>query len=221
MITDVDDVVTGIYCIVDDLWQQIRSLFARPGPAPDGSDSELITMAIVGECRGWKQETALMSTWQERRHVFPLIPERSRFNRRRRAVPQGINLIRRVVLDRRDLAQDPYCAVDSVPVPVVPFHLVPHAARDWATHGATFGNVVTKKQTMFGYKLHLLVTVNGVIVDVHVAPAHVADRTVGAALLAEHPDVTVLGDNGYVSAPLLADLAATNRIHLVTPLRRN
>lgn len=221
MITDFDDFVTAMYCIIDDVWQQIRPLFARPGPMPECSDSELITMAVVGECRGWDQETELISNWREHRDLFPLVPERSRFNRRRRALQQAINLIRWLVLDRLDLAQDQYCAVDSVPVPVVQFHLVPGASREWAAHGATFGKVVTKKQTIFGYKLHVLVTLNGVIVDFHLAPAHVADRTVGADLLAEHTDLTVLGDKGYISAAWTADLAATKRIRLLTPLRRN
>lgn len=221
MIAEFDDFVTGMYCIIDDIWQQIAPLFSRPGPAPVCSDSEVITMAIVGECRGWDQETELISNWQERRDLFPQVPERSRFNRRRRALQQAINLIRRLVLDVLDLAQDRHCALDSVPVPVVHFHLVPGAAREWATHGATFGKVVTKKQTIFGYKLHLLVTLNGVIVDFHLAPAHVADRTIGAELLAEHTDLTVLGDKGYISAPLAADLAATNQVYLLTPLRRN
>jgi hypothetical protein len=90
-------------------------------------------MAVVGECRGWDQETELISNWQERRDLFPLVPERSRFNRRRRAMQQAINLIRCVVLGRLDLARDRHCVVDSVPVPVVQFHLVPGASREWAT----------------------------------------------------------------------------------------
>jgi hypothetical protein len=153
-------------------------------------------MAIVGACRGWDQETELVSNWHERRDVCPLIPERRRFPRRRCALQPAISLIRRLVLATLDLAHDRQCALDSVPVPVVQFHGVPQAARAWVTHGATFGKVVTTKQTIFGYKLHLLVTLNGVIVDVPWAPAQVADRTVGAALLAEHTGMTVLGDKG-------------------------
>jgi len=221
MIANFDDFVTGMYCIIDEVWQRIAPWFTRPGPSPVCSDSEVITMAIVGECRGWDQETELISNWQERRDLFPQVPERSRFNRRRRALQQAINLIRRLVLDMLDLAQDRYCALDSVPVPVVHFHLVPGASREWATQGATFGKVVTKKQTIFGYKLHLLVTLQGVIVDFHLAPAHVADGTVGAELLVEHTNKTVLGDKGYISAPLAADLAAANQVQLLTVPRRN
>jgi hypothetical protein len=221
MIRDFDDFVTEMYCIIDELWQQIRPLFARPGPSPMCSDSELITMAIVGECRGWDQETELISNWQARRDLFPHVPERSRFNRRRRALQHAINLIRRLVLQILDLAHDRYCAIDSVPVPVVQFHLVPGASRAWAAHGATFGKVITKKQTIYGYKLHLLVTLHGVILDFHLAPAHVSDLTVGAELLHEHANLTVLGDKGYISMALATALAATNQVRLLTIPRRN
>ena len=54
MITDFEDFCTWAYMIVDDLWSQIAPQFRRPGPAPTTcSDSELITMVLVGECRGW------------------------------------------------------------------------------------------------------------------------------------------------------------------------
>jgi hypothetical protein len=101
-----------------------------PGPAPVCSDSEVITRAIVADCRGWDQETDLISTWQDRRDLFPPVPERRRFNRRRRALQQAITLIRRLGRDTLDLTQDPSCAVDSVPVPVVQFQLVPGASRE-------------------------------------------------------------------------------------------
>jgi len=51
------------------------------------------------------------------------------------------------------------------PIPVVQFHLVPGSSGDWAAHGARFGKVSSKKATIFGYKLHLLVTLRGIIGD--------------------------------------------------------
>lgn len=221
MIAEFDDFCLWMYVVIDEVWQQIAPLFGRPGPAPKCSDSELLTMAIVGQCRGWDLETDLISHWHERRDLFPMVPERSRFNRRRRNLMQAINCVRQVVLRLLDLAQDRYCAIDSLPVPVVHFHLVPGASREWAAHGATFGKVVTKKQTIFGYKLHLLVTLNGVILDFVLAPAHAADLTVGAELLSEHTDRSVIGDKGYISAAVAASLAATNRLHVLTIPRRN
>ncbi len=49
MIHDFDDFCLWMYVITDDIWQQVAWLFKRPGPEPECSDSELITMAIVGE----------------------------------------------------------------------------------------------------------------------------------------------------------------------------
>lgn len=221
MIAEFDDFCLWMYVVIDEIWQQIAPLFSRPGPAPACSDSELITMAIVGQCRGWDLETDVISHWHEHRDLFPVVPERSRFNRRRRNLMQAINCVRQVVLRLLDLAQDRYCTIDSLPVPVVQFHLVPGASREWAAHGATFGKVVTKKQTIFGYKLHLLVTLNGVILDFVLAPAHVTDLQVGEELLSAHTDLVVIGDKGYISAAVADTLADTNRLHLLTIPRRN
>ncbi len=83
MIANFADSSLWMYVTVDDLWQRIALRYARPGPAPACSDSELITMVLVGECRGWDLETDLVAAWQLHRDLFPVIPERSRFNRRR------------------------------------------------------------------------------------------------------------------------------------------
>ena len=210
MITDFEDFCLYLYVLVDDLWAQIGPRYRRPGPAPACSDSELLTMVLVGECRGWDQETDLVAAWQAHRALFPVIPERSRFNRRRRALMYAINDLRRVVLTVLDLAQDRQAVIDSLPVPVLHFHLVPGAASTstWRAAGATFGKVCSKKQTIFGYKLHLLVTLGGVILDFALAPANEHDLTVGTELLAEQRALLVLGDKAYYSAPVAAALRA-------------
>ena len=106
MINDFEDFCTYMYMIVDDIFEQIAPLYKRPGPKPQCSDSELITMAIVGECRGWDVETEMLSYWHEHRDMFPHIPSQSRFNRRRRNLMLDFNLIRRTVLGLLDVAQD-------------------------------------------------------------------------------------------------------------------
>ncbi len=221
MIANFDDFCLWMYVVIDELWQHLAPRFARPGPTPMCSDRELITMAIVGQCRGWDLETELISQWQERRDLFPQVPERSRCNRRRRNLMHAINGVRQLVLHLLDVAQDRYCTIDSLPLPVVQFHLAPSASSEWASHGATFGKVVSKKQTIFGYKLHLLVTLNGVILDFVLAPAHVTDLQVGEEVLSEHTDLVVIGDKGYISKQLAAMLAAHNRLRLLTIPRRN
>jgi hypothetical protein len=59
MIHTFEDLCLYTYVSVDDIWQQIAPLFRRPGPAPDCSDSEMITIAAVG-CRSRDIETELL-----------------------------------------------------------------------------------------------------------------------------------------------------------------
>jgi hypothetical protein len=223
MINDFEDFCTWMYLVVDDIWLKIAPFFRRPGPRPECPDSELLAMALIGECRGWDVETEMLSQWQEHRDLFPVIPTQSRFNRRRRGLMQAFNLIRRVILQCLDVAQDRQCIIDSLPLPVVQFHLVPFASAsgDWKASGSTFGKVPSKKQTIFGYKLHLLIALNGTILDFELAPANEADLEVGLELLSEHSDLQVLGDKAYISAEKAAQLWQANRIQLKTIPRRN
>jgi hypothetical protein len=223
MIADFEDFCLYRYVLVDDRWAQIGWRYRRPGPAPACSDSELITLVLAGECRGWDQETDLLAAWQAYRALFPVLPERSRLNRRRRALQYAINDLRRMVLAALDLAADQQAVIDSLPVPVMPFPLVPSSPHtsSWRAAGATFGKVCSKKQTIFGSKLHLLVTLGGVILDFALAPANEHDLTVGAELLAEQHDLLVLGDKAYYSAPVAAALWAAAGVRLFALPRAN
>jgi len=221
MIADFDDFVTWMYILIDDIWQQIGPLYQRPGPQPACSDSELITMAVVGECREWDKETNLIGEWHNYRHLFPIQPERSRFNRRRRNLWGAINHIRQMTLAVLDLAQDKQCVIDSLPLPVVQFHLVPASTGDWEAYDAAFGPCATKKQTIYGYRLHLLITVGGTILDFELTSANADERDAARDLLHDKRDLLVIGDKGFISAPLATELQERSNIRLLTLPRRN
>jgi hypothetical protein len=221
MIADFDDFCLWVYVIVDTLYQQIEPLLELRGPQPLCSNSEVIAMSLIGECRGWDQETELLSHMKEHRDKFPHIPSQSRFNRRRRNLMFVTNLIRRLLLAQLDVAQDPQCVIDSLPIPVVQFHVVPGSTGEWPAYEAAFGKVSSKKETIYGYKLHLLITLGGVILDFELAPANVDDGNVGFELLSEHTDLEVIGDKAYISQAKAAELWRQNRIRLRTLPRRN
>ena len=222
MITRFEDFCTWLYVVVDDVWREVAPRLHRPGPAPTTcSDSEVITMAMAAECRGWDQETEALAHWRSYPHLFPRLPERSRFNRRRRALQRGIALLRRVVLRLLDVAADRQCAIDSLPIPVVHFHGAPAATREWAVHGAAYGTIGSKRETIYGYRLVVLVTLGGVILDYELVPADAGEPQAGFELLSEQHDLTAVGDKGFISAPLAEDLRTTRNVRLLTPRRRN
>ena len=221
MITDFDDFCLWTYVIVDDMLIKLAPLLRRPGPCPDCSDSELITMILIAECKGWDMETQLLSEFSQHRHLFPILPCQSRFNRRRRNLGAIINQIRQLLLSDIEVASEQLCIIDSLPMPVMQFHLVPSSPNNWSCYGADYGRVESKKQTIFGYKLHLLVTASGVIVDFELAPASANDLVVGYELLANHQDKQVIGDKAYISTKVKDQLAQANNIELITVPRRN
>ena len=235
MIPDIDvpddwsfgDLCTWMYCVVDDAWQQLAPSFRRPGPAPVCSDSELLAMCLIGECIGWDVEMELLSEWgrsdSEVLPFFPRVPSQSRFNRRRRALMQGLNLVRKVVLASLDVAADRQTCIDSLPIPVVNCYYAPnpHAASEWKSRGASFGRVASKRKVIFGYKLHMLVTLGGVILDFEMAPANFTDLAVGQELLERHCDLDTVADKGYISEPVAQALMQGNNICLMTVPRTN
>jgi Transposase DDE domain len=223
MIAGFDEFCLHMYVLIDDLWPGILPPGSRPGPAPRPSDPELVTMLLVGECCGWDIETEFLAHWRPHRDLFPQLPERSRLNRRRRALAPAINQVRRCVLTQCDFAWDRQCVIDSLPIPVLQWQHVPHAGSrsDWLAADASYGRVPSKGQAIFGYKLHLLVTANGLIRDFELAPAWHTDIVAGAELLAEQHDLVVLGDKGYVGAAVAAHLVTTRAVTLLAPPRAN
>lgn len=222
MIENFDDFCLWVYVVIDDEWKIIGQNFRRPGPKPSTcSDSELLTMALVGECCGWHMETELLQHWQAHRDLFPRQPSQSRFNRRRRQLWEAVRLIRMSILSNLDVAENDLCIVDSMPIPVVAFHHAPRASREWAMHQASFGQVTAKRLTFYGYKLHTLITSSGVILDWELAPANVRDLPVAVELLDNHSHLTVIGDKAYIHRDIAADLRLRRSIQLLTLPRVN
>jgi hypothetical protein len=225
MIQTFEDLCTYVYVTVDTLFQTyLLPHDRRPGPRSTFSDSEVLTLTLVAELVGLDDETVFLNYVQRNhRALFPLLPDRSRYNRRRRALGEATNTIRRHLLawllallppDERPLA-----VLDSLPLTVVGFH---HATGRHRWYGwATYGYNATKKQTFYGFKLHLLTTADGIITDFAVVPAHVTDGTLTDQLLRATTDLLVLGDKAYINALLQGELQQLHGVTLLTPHRAN
>ena len=167
MIHTFADLCTYVYVLVDERYRVVAAPYDhRPGPRSAFTDSEVITLTLVAELLGLDEETAFLA-YLDRHHraLFPLLPERSRYNRRRRCLIEVTNRVRAGLmgdlLPHLQPAERDLCVIDSVPVPVVGF---PHARGEHRWHGeAAYGYVASKRQTIFGYKLHLLITQGGLV----------------------------------------------------------
>jgi hypothetical protein len=225
MIGDFVDLCTYVYVATDEVYREAVAPYdTRPGPRSGFSDSELLTVSIVAELVGLDAETRCLA-YLRRTHptLFPLLPERSRYNRRRRQLAEPTNRIRGAVMERlwrvlEEEGQD-LCAIGSVPVPAVGFH---HARHDHRWYGeADYGRVASKRQTIYGFTLHLLISASGLVLDFALVAANEADSTLAEQLLIDKAGLTVLGDKGYIDGPLHQLLAARNGVTVLTPRRKN
>ena len=231
MRADFADRCTDTYMIVD---ARSRPLAAaadqRPGPRAVCTDSALSTLTLVAELLGLDAETRCLA-YLRRNHLalFLRLPERSRYNRRRRRLIEGTNRLRGGIMARlwRVLAAAgrDRCGSDSLPVPVVGDHHAAGEQRWWGA--AACGRGPAKQQRVYGCKLHLLLSHSGRILDVALAPANHRDGKLAAQLLEDQagpghpPGWVVIGDQGASNGPLQAQLAARQDLPLLTPQRKN
>jgi len=214
---DVATVLTTIFAYVDDYCKQHSSV--RRGPLPKLSDSEVITLTLVGELLGKSSEyaqTRCAKQWLE--DYFPHMIDRSRYHRRLGSLSRLINDVRITVLP---LIVDSLSLqiVDSTPIPVLSFR---RAGYTPLFPEAAYGHCAAKRLTYYGFKLHLVTTIEGIPLHFDLTPANVADVSIMEELLVRTAsNATVLADKGYISHELALSLAERNGIDVWTTKRQN
>jgi hypothetical protein len=202
-----EDLFIICFVIIDDLYKRFvpERVKHRPGIKPNLSDSEVITIVIVGELSGMDVEIRWYTfVRQLYRHLFPNLNERSRFNRRRRDLSRVINLLRarlsEILLD----PDDPWRIIDSFPVEIANWgrRSRVRVARD----KGGFGIVQSKQVHFFGFRIHLLTTLEGLVDTFVLAPANASDLTLAPEVMEGMTDLLVLGDKIYSSPPLAEEM---------------
>ena len=198
----------------------------RPGRNPDCPDADILTVGWLLEYIGEDSENSgYRRIKAELKTVFPSLPERSRFNRRRRNLSTASEVIRRALTHY--LPKTDVFIVDSFPIPVCDFKRAKASKSDfkWADGTATlatYGHCATKNLgTFFGFRGTLITTAIGVPVDFAIASADRDDRDVLPYLAQRGEYPILLGDKGYISQQLQAELMDTENTVLLPTLRRN
>ena len=198
----------------------------RPGRNPDCPDADILAIGWLLEYIGEDSENTgypcLKATLQP---VFRSLPERSRFNRRRRNLSGASEVIRRTLADF--LPQTQVFIVDSFPIPICDFKRAKASRSDlkWADASgtlATYGHCATKSLgTFLGFRGHLITTGTGVPVDFAIASAAIEDREVLPLLCERGTYPVLLGDKGYISGSLQDEVLETENTCLLPTLRSN
>jgi hypothetical protein len=200
---DVSTFLVTVYCLIDDWFkgQRVR----QRGPAPRLSDSEVLTMEVVGEFLGIDTDSGLYAYF--RRHWADWFPALTRVHRTT-FTRQAANLWQfKAQLWQHLLSQIAYdpdlTILDSFPLPVIRFGRAHRCRRlrDWSAWGYDDVN----RQPFFGLRGHVRVCWPGVVVGFALHPANLHDRWVGEDLAANVRGY-LLGDTNYWSPTWAAQL---------------
>jgi hypothetical protein len=215
-----EDFILIVFCWIDDQLSEIvgeRRLRQR-GLTPKLSDSEVITMEVVGEFLGHDTDVAIWRYFSQHWHAwFPGLGSRTTF------VQQAANLWAVKQVLHQHLARqlgarsDSIHLLDGFPMPVC---VITRAPRCRVFAGSVdHGYCAAKQEYYYGFHGHLLISWAGVITGVTVTPASGDERQ---ALWDLMPGLfgLLIGDKGYLGAFLRGELAQVG-IDLQTPLRVN
>ncbi|MCA9333795.1 hypothetical protein KC963_01995 [Candidatus Saccharibacteria bacterium] len=64
---------------MDTIVHLLGMFLKRPRRQPVCSDSEVIALSLIGECKGWDVERDRLSNMQSHDDLFPQLPSQSRF----------------------------------------------------------------------------------------------------------------------------------------------
>lgn len=208
-----EDLFLVVFCVVDDWMRRLYGDCNVPrrgrGPRPNEfSDSETLTVLLVGQLCQVKRERAwLRQVRASYRHLFPHLPEDSRFSRRAEGVRELLRLFRRSVLCWAGEDAHPVRLLDSFPMPLCACYRIRQSSQPIS--GSSFGYNSSKKEYYFGLHPGLLLTERGYIDDLFLAPAYLHDVDLLAAYLDECQDAPRnlegqewITDKGFVSKAL-------------------
>jgi hypothetical protein len=198
-LAETEEALTVLFCLVDDAYTLLNPHGARRYQSIKRlSDSEVITLALFQQLRGVESERSfLRDTERFFSHLFPgvmgLYP--SSFHRRVRKLRRFLEPLRRDVLS--EMIGDPETLlVDSTLLSVLHPRQVSQGSGFPGGAWVRWGSF-----SVYGVKLHLLCSTNGVPISYELTPANVADVSLTEELIAE----AALGDG--VARRLLGDLA--------------
>ena len=194
----------------------------RCGFVPTFSDLEVVALSITAEALSIDSENYLFKRLNsECPGAIPNLITRRQYNRRRKKTMLLGESIRQTIAKAIDGGEDVF-SIDSKPVKVCQNARASRCqmGMDDIEHAPAWGYCASQNM-YYGYKLHALCGVTGVIHSYDMTAANVHDLQYLKDVQREYHDCTILGDKGYLSAPVQLDLFETANITLDVPYKLN
>lgn len=191
---------------------------------PKMNDCSIIALSICTEAIGIDSENYLWSKiLKDYKLDFPLLIDRSNFNRRRRRLSAYIHEVNSFNAKKMTVNEDVYIT-DSIPVPICKIAREKRCKfeNDSFESKPDKGYSAVSKQYYYGYKLHVVTSVEGIFYSMDLTKGSVHDVNMLKEMqYGKLHNVTLIGDKGYISKEVKIDLFASCNIKLETPKRSN
>ena len=194
----------------------------RRGVVPRFSDLEVIALNMTSEAIGIDSESLLFAKLQEYRKEIPNLISRRQYNDRRKITSSLCNAVRERIVKEMDEGEDYFC-IDSKPIEVCRFSRSKRCGMGKKNFEKTpsIGYCASQGVYYYGYKLHALCGLSGVIHSFDLTKASVHDIHYQKDVKVDYSNCTVIGDRGYISAQVQLDLFEKANIRLEVPYRTN
>ncbi len=191
---------------------------------PKASDIEIIALTLAAESQGIISENNLFQILEsDYKSYRQTLPDRSNFNRRKRALQPFIDELSSKVSDELNIGQETYI-IDSMPLPIARYarkNKIKIMMEDLDFKPA-IGYSAIDKTNFIGYKLNLTISSIGVINNHAMTQANVHDvKTLEMMTKGFINDVKLLGDKGYIAKDVQLSLFKEFNIRVITPPRSN
>lgn len=194
----------------------------RCGVVPRFSDLEVIALSMASEAIGIDSESYLFAKLLEYHEKFPHLISRRQYNDRHKFTVSLCQFIREKMAKDMDGAEEYFC-IDSKPIEVCRLARAKRCSmgrKDYEKAPA-IGYCASQGVYYYGYKLHALCGLSGVIHSFDLTKANVHGIHYLKDVKVDYGNCTVIGDKGYINAQVQLDLFETANIRIEVPYRAN
>lgn len=194
----------------------------RRGVVPRFSDIEIVALNMTSEAVGVDSESLLFAKLQGYKIEIPNLISRRQYNDRRKITSSLCKTIRERMVAEMDGGEDCFC-IDSKPIEICRLSRSKRCGmgkKDFEK-ALSIGYCASQGMYYYGYKLHAVCGLSGVIHSFDLTKASVHDIHYLKDVKVDYSNCTVIGDRGYISAQVQLDLFETANIRLEVPYRTN
>ena len=196
---DLDSFLVSLYVLTEDWWKTSHSLDTPGAGRPSLiSDPEILTLAILAQ---WPRFRSERDFWRfANAHLqgyFPALPSQSQFNRRTRALEGEMRSLQLHLAGLLAEETAVYHVLDTTLIPAVV--RVRACGKGLFAGQATFGRCASKTEWVYGFKVGLAITPEGVITAFCLAEASADERPIGDFLIRRDGHDAYLADKGFSS----------------------